>query len=194
MTLPHAAAPLASSTSVPVAHALRATVVGHFRLHSSPKIESGYELQPSIRLESCARWTHSYSLVGAGRDAVGQRCPPWFVPPPGVAPQSGKIDGQRKSGPGRSDPLALPGNSILRIQSHPAADERTPNSYADWTDRQCERSRLGAKSNSPAGEFRRQQSHYLYLSHRRGPLGQRDQRVTRKFSRGAGSLCSQSAA
>src|ERR1700693_4840189 len=146
--------PSATSTSVPVAHALRATVVSHFQLHSSPKIESGYELQPSIRLESGARWTHPYSLVGAGRDAVGQRCPPRFVSPSGTAPQSGKIDGQRKSGPGRSDPLALSGNSILRIQSHPAADERTPNSYSHRADRQCGRSRLGTKSNSPAGEFR----------------------------------------
>src|ERR1700722_12182624 len=120
----HAAAPSATSTSVPVAHALRSPVVSRFQLHSSPKIESGYELQPSIRLESCARWTHPYSVAGAGRDAVAQRCPSWFVSPPGTAPQSGKIDGQRTSGPGRSDPLALAGNPILRIQSHPAVDER----------------------------------------------------------------------
>src|SRR6202795_3101471 len=187
-------APSASSTSVPVAHALRSTVVSHSQLHSSPKIESGYELQSSIRLESCARRAHPYSLVGAGRDAVAQRCPPWFVSPPGTAPQSGKIDGQRKSGPGRSDPLALAGNSILRIQSHPAVDERAANSHADWTDRQCGRSRLGTKSNSPAGEFRRQQPHYVYLSDGRGPIRKRHQRITGKFSRGAGSLCSQSAA
>src|ERR1700686_4252118 len=187
-------APSASSTSVPVADALRATVVSPFQAHASPKIESGYELQPSKRLESCARRAHPYSMAGAGRDAAGQRCTYWFVSPAGTAPDPGKINGQRKSGPGRSDALALAGNSILRIQFNPAVDERAANSYPDRVDRQCGRSRLGTKSNSPAGEFRRQQPHYFYLPHCRGPLRERYQRFTRKFSRRARSLCSQSAA
>src|ERR1700684_3570082 len=113
-------APSASSTSVPVAHALRSTVVSHFQPYSSPKIESGYELQPSKRLESCARRAHPHSMAPAWRGATGQRRPYRFVSPPGTAPQSGKIDGQRKSSADRSDPLTLAGNSILRIQSDPA--------------------------------------------------------------------------
>src|SRR6202171_3408675 len=186
--------PSASSTSVPVAHALRATVVSHFQTRGSPKIEFGYELQPSKRLESCARRAHPYSMAGAGRDAVGQRRPSWFVSPAGAASQPGKINGQRKSAADRLDPLALAGNSVLRIQSDPAVDERASDSYADWADRQCGRPRLGTKSNSLAGEFRRQQSHYFYLPHGSGAIGERDQRIPRKFSRGAGSLCGQGAA
>src|ERR1700686_424457 len=187
-------APSASSTSVPVADALRATVVSPFQPHSSPKIESGYELQPSKRLESCARRAHPNSLAGARRHALGQRRPYCFVSPAGTAPQSGKIDRQRKGGADRSDSLALAGNSILRIQSDPAVDERAANSNPDWADRQRGRSRFGTKSNALARKFRRQQPHHFYLPHGRGPLGERDQRITRKFSCGAGSLCSQSAA
>src|SRR4030081_791860 len=112
--------PSASSTSVPVADALRATVVSHFHTRGSPKIECGYELQPAKRLESCARRAHPYSMAGGGRGGVGQRGSDWFVSPAGAAPDPGKIDGQRKSGPGRSDALALAGNSILRIQFNPA--------------------------------------------------------------------------
>src|ERR1700738_4930126 len=186
--------PSASSTFGPVAHAPRSAVVGHFQAPGSPKIESGYELQPSKRVESCARRAHPYSMAGAGRDAVGQRGPYWFVSPAGTAPDPGKINGQRKSRPGRLNTLALAGNSILRIQFNPAVDERAANSYTDRADRQCGRSRLGTKSHSLAGEFRRQQPHHFYLPDGRGPLGEGYQRITRKFSRGAGSLCSQSAA
>src|ERR1700756_1809338 len=142
--------------------------------------EHAAELQRDRGKIACG--TRAHLVAPFWGDAAGQRAATAAVSPASFKVEPGQTGGYGARAADRIDALARTGAAAIRIERHPAADERAPNSCADRSDSGRGRSRLGTESHSPTGKFRREQSVHIFVFNGGRKVRQGYQCFARKFS------------